>query len=119
MSNCATASQLQELGESAVAEFDSRIAEIPSGLCVAFQMEAMRFQDQLLVIYRLVAICARDEQDLAKIASSWGFMVGICDRFAERLSKLKKDHPGCGAEQYYDSILDLRNKCHRLQEMHR
>jgi hypothetical protein len=119
MSNCATPSQLQQLGESAVAEFDARIAEIPFGLCAAFQIEAMRLEDQLLFIHRLVALCARDEQDLEKVAFSWEFMVGICDLFAKRLSRLKDEHPSCGAEQYYDRILDLRNKCHRLQEMHR
>lgn len=118
MSNCATPSQLQELGDSAVAQFDSRIADIPSELCAAFQIEAMRLEDQLLFIYRLVAICSRDEQDLEKIASSWEFMVEMCDCFAERLSRLKNDHPACGAELYYDRILDLRNKCHRLQKMH-
>lgn len=101
-----------------MAEFDSRIGHIPSGLCAAFQIEAMRLEDQLLFIYRLVAICARDEQDLEKVASSWGFMAQICDTFAERLSRLKNDHPACGAEQYYDRILDLRNKCQRLHQMH-
>lgn len=118
MSNCATHSQLQQLGESAVAEFDSRIAGIPVGLCAAFQIEAMRLEDQLLFIHRLVALCAREEDDLEKVASLWEFMVSICDLFAERLSHLKNDHPACGAEQYYDRILDLRNKCHRLHQMH-
>lgn len=118
MSDCVTPSHLQQLGESAVADFDSRIAMLPSDLCGAFQIEAMRLQDQLLFIHRLVVICVRDEQDLGKVASLWGFMVGICDRFAERLSKLKASHPASGAEQYYDRILDLRNKCQRLQEMH-
>ncbi|HUD47055.1 MAG TPA: hypothetical protein VMR33_09505 [Candidatus Baltobacteraceae bacterium] len=119
MSNCATPSQLQQLGEAAVAEFDSRIAEIPLGLCAAFQIEAMRLQDQLLIIQRLIALCARDEDDLDKVAALWAFMVGICDLFAERLFRLKGEHPSCGAEQYYDRILDLRNKCHRLHQMHR
>src|SRR3984957_17712683 len=102
MSNCATPSQLQQLGESAVAEFDARIAEIPEGLCAAFQIEAMRLEDHLLFIHRLVALCAREEQDLEKVASGWEFMVGMCDLFAKRLSRLDDDHPACGAVQHYD-----------------
>jgi hypothetical protein len=118
MSECVTPSHLQELGESAVADFDSRVARLSGGLSGAFQIEAMRLQDQLLFIHRLVAMCARDERDLGRVSSLWGFMVGTCDRFAESLSKLIASHPACGAEQYYDRILDLRNKCRRLQEMH-
>ncbi|HZM02433.1 MAG TPA: hypothetical protein VFC44_05380 [Candidatus Saccharimonadales bacterium] len=119
MSNCATTSQLQQLGNSALGEFDSRIAEIPVGLCAAFQIEGMRLEDQLLVIYRLVVLCVREEDDLDKVASSWGFMVEICDLFAKKLYQLNEDQPACGAQQYYDRILDLRNTCRRLQEMHR
>ena len=45
-------------------------------------------------------------------------MVEMCDEFLRRLSGLKERHPYCGAEIYYDRVLDLRNKCKRLQEMH-
>jgi hypothetical protein len=118
MSNCATPLQLQQLGESAVAQFDARIAELPQGFCFQFQIEAMRLQDQLLFIHSLVVLCAKDEDELGSIASYWEFMVGMCDRFANSLFRLKELHPACGADQYYDRILDLRNKCKRLQEMH-
>src|ERR1700689_1604338 len=97
MSNCATPSQLQQLGDSAVAEFDARVAQLPQDFCLQFQIEAMRLQDQLLFILRLVVLCAKDEQELDKIASSWEFMVAMCDRFANSLSRLKNLHPDCGA----------------------
>jgi hypothetical protein len=118
MSDCVTDSHLQELGDSAVADSDRRIAGFPRDLCVPFYMEAMRLENELLTIYKMVVLCVRREADLVKVASSWGVMVGICDRFADRMSRLKNDHPTCGAESYYDRILDLRNKCRRLQEMH-
>jgi hypothetical protein len=78
----------------------------------------MRLEDELIRIYKMVVFCVKEETDLEKVASLWGFMVGMCDFFAERLAKLKKAHPACGADSYYDRILDLRNKCHRLQQMH-
>jgi hypothetical protein len=109
---------LQELGESAVAEYDRRIANIPPDFCAPFNIEAMRLEDELIRLYKLVVFCVREESDLGKVASSWGFMVGMCDRFAACLSELKIAHPTCGAELYYDNILDLRSKCQRLQEMH-
>jgi hypothetical protein len=118
MSDCVTESNLQELGESAVADSDRRMASIPPDLCVPFYMEAMRLENELITIYKMVVLCVRTESDLGKVASSWGVMVGICDRFADQLSRLKKEHPMSGAESYYDRILDLRNKCRRLQEMH-
>ncbi len=118
MNNCGTPSHLQEIGENAVAQFDSRIAQIPDNLRMAFNLEAMRLEDKLLFIYQFVVSCAREEEDLEKIASNWELMVGMCDVFSRRLYNLKESHPACGADVYYDRILDLRNKCHRLQEMH-
>jgi hypothetical protein len=118
MSDCATPAHLRKLGESAVADSDRRIASIPPDLCGSFTIEAIRLEDDLIRIYKQVVLCVRDEPDLQKVASWWEFMVGMCDFFAERLSHLKTTHPACGADLYYDRILDLRNKCHRLQEMH-
>ncbi|HEX3716501.1 MAG TPA: hypothetical protein VH595_00915 [Verrucomicrobiae bacterium] len=109
---------LIELGDSAVAEYEQRIANIPPDLSSPFNVAAMRLQDELVCLYKLVALCARSEQNLDKVASLWEFMEGTCDRFAQELSKLHLEHPVCGADLYYNQILDLRNKCHRLREMH-
>ena len=75
-------------------------------------------ENELVMIYRMVALCARSEADLDKVAASWARMVEICDLFASRLLTLSKAHPACGAEAFHDRVLDLRNKCRRLQEMH-
>jgi hypothetical protein len=75
MSDCVAESHLRELGESAVAEYDRRIASIPPELCAPFNITAMRFEDELLRIYKSVVFCVRDEQDLQKVASWWAFMV--------------------------------------------
>jgi hypothetical protein len=118
MSDCVAELHLRELGESAVADCDRWIASIPPDLSAPFNIAAMRLEDELIRIYKQVVFCVREESDLQKVASWWGFMVGMSDFFAERVSRLKVAHPACGAESYYDRILDLRNKCQRLQEMH-
>jgi len=55
---------------------------------------------------------------LEKVASWSGTMVSRCDEFAKRLRDLSVAHPACGAGYFYDRVLDLRNKCQRLREMH-
>jgi len=79
----------------------------------------MRLEDELIRLYRLVVFRVRSEEDLDKVASLWEFMVGMCDHVAERLGDLNTRQPAAGAAFYYDKILDLRNKCQRLQVMHR
>jgi|KBSMisStaDraftv2_1062788.scaffolds.fasta_scaffold1361381_1 hypothetical protein len=112
------ASDLDELAESTLASFDSRVSGLPEELCVAFHEEARTLESQLLMIYKMVALCARREDDLDHIAELWGHMVSVCDRASEKLQNLLKAHPYCGADVYQDRMLDLRNRCHRLQETH-
>jgi len=119
MNDCAAAvSHLLELGESTVADFDRRVASLPADLSAPFNQEAARLESELLVIYKMVALCARAETDLAEVAEAWTRMVAICDVFASRLLTLSKAHPCCGAEAFHDRVLDLRNKCRRLKELH-
>lgn len=119
MNDCTAAvSQLQELGESTVADFDRRVASLPADLSAPFNQEAARLESELLVIYKMVVLHVRAEDDLDKVAAAWTRMVGICDVFAARLLTLSKAHPGCGAEAFHDRVLDLRNKCRRLEQLH-
>jgi hypothetical protein len=75
-------------------------------------------ETELLGIYRVVALLVRKEDALDQIARLWGTMVAQCDLFAQKLSNLSQAHPDCGAEFFYDRVLDLRNKYQRLQAMH-
>jgi hypothetical protein len=118
MSACLDDKYLRELGDVAVADYERRISQIPPEMCAPFTLAAMRLEYELILLYKLVVLCARSEQDLNKVASLWEFMVDMCDAFAGRLKKLHDAHPSCGADSYYDKILDLKNKCRRLQEMH-
>lgn len=118
MKNCLAESDLQDMGKRMVEDFERRVAAIPKDLCAPFHSEARLLEATLLVIYQFVALAARKEEDLNAIARNWGMLVRVCDWSAEQLSALVSQHPHCGASLYYDRVLDLRNKCQRLQQMH-
>ena len=118
MTECLAESDLNVLAKSTLDEFDEEIASLEPELCVPFNQAAMRLEAELLTIYKFVVQIVRREDDLEKVASWWATMVSQCDAFARRLHKLSVDRPLCGAEFYYDRVLDLRNKCQRLQRMH-
>lgn len=118
MNSCLAESDLQDLGNEMLAGFERRVAAIPSDLCAPFHTEARQLETELLSIYKFVALCARKADDLAQIARAWALMVHVCDESAKCLNHLLQQHPACGADTYYDRVLDLRNKCQRLQQMH-
>jgi hypothetical protein len=111
-------SDLQELSNDMLEGFERRVASIPKDLCAPFHTEARELETQLLAIYKFVALTTRKEEDLNCVAKAWKLMVAMCDESAKHLNALVKQHPYCGADTYYDRVLDLRNKCLRLQQMH-
>lgn len=98
--------------------FERRVAAIPKDLCAPFHSEARQLETELLTIYKFVALATRREDDLNQVAKAWEMMVKVCDESAKRLNDLVKQHPSCGADAYCDRVLDLRNKCQRLLQMH-
>ena len=119
MSACFDTSDVLALSRATLDEANRRLSEIPADLCAPFFAEASNLEQQLLGVYRTVALCVRKEDELEKIAAWWQAMTKACDEFAGRLAKLCQERPECGSEFFYDRVLDLRNRCHRLQEMHR
>ncbi|HSH38051.1 MAG TPA: hypothetical protein VK993_04630 [Chthoniobacterales bacterium] len=119
MSACLDTSDVLELSRATLKETNRRLEAIPADLCAPFNAEAANLEQQLLAVYRTVALCVRKEDDLDKVAAWWAAMTNICDEFAGRLATLSEEHPQCGSEVFYDRVLDLRNKCQRLQAMHR
>jgi hypothetical protein len=118
MTECLTESDVKMLAESTLAAFDEEVATLPQGVCVPFNSAAAQLEAQLLTIYKFVVQFVRREDDLERVAAWWGTMVSQCDEFAERLRQLSRAHPDCGAAFFYDRVLDLRNRCQRLQQMH-
>ena len=119
MNECLTESDLLELSKGSLASFEMRLAAIPKDLCAPFHEEARLLETELLTVYRVVVLCTKREEGLERVSKWWETMVRVCDEFALRLSRLLAAHPTCGAEQYYDRVLELRSKCLRLQKMHR
>jgi hypothetical protein len=119
MRPCFDTSDVLELSRATLDDTDRRLEAIPADLCAPFNIEAANLEQQLLGIYRTVTLCVRKEEDLDKVAAWWDAMTNICDEFSSRLAMLSSEHPLCGAEIFYDHVLDLRNRCQRLQEMHR
>lgn len=110
--------QLKEISDSMIADFDRRVAQIPQDMCAPFYAEAARLETELLMIHKFVVSAVRREEDLETVAKQWASMVKICDVALSKISTLSKRHPTCGAQFYYDRILDLRASCARLQTMH-
>ncbi|HEV7403235.1 MAG TPA: hypothetical protein VGO11_09925 [Chthoniobacteraceae bacterium] len=118
MNTCFDTSDIMELSRVTLDETDRRLQGLSADLCSPFYAEARTLEQHLLQIYRMVALCAKKEDDLDKIASWWAAMTEVCDHFAEKLNVLCTDHPACGADYFYDRVLDLRNKCQRLNRLH-
>ncbi len=118
MTECLTESDLKDLAESTLAAFEQEVATLPQEVSVPFNEAAARLEAQLLTIYKFVVQFVRREEDLEKVAGWWGTMVSQCDEFAKRLRQLSLAHPDCGAAFFYDRVLDLRNRCQRLRQMH-
>ena len=118
MTECLAGTDVRDIATATLTDFDQRVAGIPSEFCAAFYSEAERLEGQLVSLYQVVVRIVRKEDDLAKVANWWEIMVSVCDDFAERLAKLSKAHPDCGADAYAARVQELKGKCHRLQMMH-
>jgi hypothetical protein len=118
MSLCLDDQDLQKLSTSSLQSFEEQLASIPADACAPFYVAAGRLESQLLLLYRMVVLCTKKEEDLDKIALWWNSMARVCDEFITHLEGLVRQHPNCGAEYYRDRFLDVRNTCKRLQELH-
>jgi hypothetical protein len=116
--SCVTDCDLRGIAKNDITLFDMAVAAIPKDSCSLLHEEASRLEAGLLGFYRVVATMVRQEEDMNKVAVCWGAMVAVCDTYAERLAAFQREHPDCGAGFFYDRILDLRNKCARLQDLH-
>ena len=101
------------------ADFDRRLLGLPEDLCAPFHDEARQLETELLLLYKATVLCVRREPEMERVAARWGETVELCNGSLSRLQKLSEKHPGCGADIYYDRVLELRGKCQRLHEMHK
>ncbi|MDQ6625720.1 MAG: hypothetical protein M3Y69_06215 [Verrucomicrobiota bacterium] len=118
MSACLDQLDIRTLADASLSESDKRLELLNQDQCAPFYEEARSLELELLAMYRTVVVCTRKEDDLAAVCRWWTVMTEICDVFASRLKSVHGKHPQCGANMFYDQVLDLRNKCRRLAEMH-
>lgn len=118
MSACFDQTDVFTLSEATLTESTRRLENLSENQCSAFYEEARSLEIELLSVYRMVALCAKKEDDLEHVCQWWKTMTNVCDSFAKSLHTLHGKHPSCGAKLFYDRVLDLRNKCQRLAEMH-
>jgi len=118
MNNCLDVADFREMSDQFVADFDRQVAALPDELCVPFHIQARDLETQLLTVYKMVVTLARKSTDLDQIAAWWKSMADMCDDSISRLGQLDQRHPGCGADSYRDRLVELKNKCLRLQQMH-
>ncbi len=102
--------------DSALKVFDNSIAAADSSECWGVNDAVTRLETQLLQLYGIVVLALKHEEDLAVIAQNWGNMVTVCDDVALKIGSLGEEHPYCSVS--HDKILDLRNRCARLQNLH-
>lgn len=109
-------SDFESLKAAAINELDQRLQEASPGNCWEFECAVNRLESELLLMYRMAALLARRETDMATTATIWKTMVGLCDTFASKVLSLSAEHPACRVS--YDKILDVRNECLQLEELH-
>jgi hypothetical protein len=118
MTVCANNETIRWVSENMCAKFDERLKLIPSEMCAPFREEASKLVSELNTVAAFAAQFAKKEDDLDLVAGIWLSMVGACDECLLRLGPLCDAHPFCAADIYHDQVLDLRNRCQRLYELH-
>jgi hypothetical protein len=106
---------LDELGESALAEFNQQVAQLHRTPDLGKQAE--RLGAKLEQLYAVAVTLARREESLAQVEAIWARMVTICDAFAQAVSRLRKANETIDAVSY-DRILDIRNECEENRALH-
>jgi hypothetical protein len=114
-----TATGVMDVWRGTVQEFDESLRSFPLDTCSQIQDAAIRIESAIKVVYRVTALEARSVDDMEAISNLWGAMAQICREAVKRLTSLTEKSRDCGVGIYVDRILDLSNKCQRLQEMHR
>lgn len=110
------AKDFDAITHSALKSFDERVATVDPDVCWEFDIEVARLESQVIQLYGIAALLARREEDLDKIAEIWGAMISVCDTVAKKIQSLCAEHSFCIAS--HDKILDIRNKCARLRDLH-
>ncbi len=109
-------SDLDTITESALKNFEARLAKADPSHPVEIEWEAARLESQLEQLYSFTALLARREPDMARTAELWAELVKTCDLFAGRVFRLAQQHAlNLSA---YDRIGDIRGAAEELRALH-
>ena len=109
-------SDLDTIKETALKNFEARVAKADPAKPNEFEYEAARLESQLEQLYSFTALLARREPDMGKTAELWAGLVRTCDLFAGRVFGLAQQHSINLAA--YDHILDIRSAAEELRALH-
>jgi hypothetical protein len=80
--------------------------------------QAQNLEGQLKGLYKLVVDSLQRQDNIDKVAEVWEVMEQISDAFNREIADQHgSDHPSLKA--IIDNVLDIRNSCTELKEMHR
>ncbi len=109
-------SDLDTIKETALKNFEARVAKADPAQPNAIECEAARLESQLEQLYSFTALLVRREPDLARTAELWAGLARTCDLFAGRVFRLAQQHSLNLAA--YDHILDIRSAAEELRALH-
>ena len=104
------------IGETSLRQSEHRLAKEKDS-CEEFNREVARLEAQTVQLYGFAALAAKREPDIDRTAQLWEVMVGVCEAFARYIGELSKKHPHCPVT--FDRILDIRNRCQKMKDLHR
>ena len=98
--------------------FKEKVASITKEDCWDFDLAVSCLESQLTQLYSFAALMAKRETGLKETAQIWDEMIFACDEAAKLIQKMSKKHTTCSGPHSHDRILDIRNRCARLKELH-
>ncbi len=109
-------SDLEQLGQTALAEFNQDIAQLGGADEENLERQIERLEAKLEQLYAVAATMAQREETLEGVAAIWARMVFVCDSSAVAVSELLEQHPAQSVS--HDRILDIRNACEENRALH-
>lgn len=107
---------LEELGDKALHDFTSSLAEGRPGDAARFEQAVSRLVAQVEVTYGVAAKLAHREPTMEGTLAIWSKMMAICDSVAHRIKALEQQYPSCKAS--FDRVLDYRNAAEKRRDLH-
>jgi hypothetical protein len=107
---------LEELGQKAVQDFTTSMAEEREGRTPSFQQALGRLMAHVEFTYGVAAKLAHREPTMEGTVAVWSKMIAICDEAARQIKELEQQYPA--GRTALDRILDYRNAAEKRRDLH-